>query len=105
MVRPSVSQQPVNCHSGIIADVRELADSRYLTFAEIDTRVGNVRAVRRPVAGQSFELSMPWKTLQLAPGAAAEFMIAISQGQHATYVFPTGDDTERGTIIFSDDDH
>jgi len=90
------------CFSEALRDVRQFVDARFLTFAEIDGRVGNVRPVLRPVPGRTFELRMPWKALRLQPEGAIPFAIELRQGDDVVLRVPTDAEGTTGTLVFAE---
>ncbi|MDX9979437.1 MAG: glycoside hydrolase family 2 TIM barrel-domain containing protein [Lentisphaeria bacterium] len=84
---------------GELRDVRSLVDARLLTFAEIDARVGNLRAVRGPVPGRTFELAIPWRRLGMQPDGTKPFAAELRDASGHRLRLPA--DTGRGILVFS----
>ncbi len=96
-----LAAERIACHSTVMLDVRRFVDSRYLTFAEIDARIGNVRPVRRAVQGRTFELQIPWETLKIRPDAPTTFTVQIENDQGILRI-PTETDEQAATLVFAD---
>ncbi len=94
--------EAIPCHSGSIADVRQFPDGRYLTFAEIDERVGNVRPVRRAVRGRTFELRLPRASLGVAPGSEIPFALELHGPDGAALRLPAGAEPGSGMLVITD---
>lgn len=88
----------VEVHRGGLHDVRSLVDTRFLTFAEIDARVGNLRAVRGPVPGRTFELAIPWRRLGWRPDGTVPLAVELRHATETRLRFPPED---YGTLVFS----
>jgi len=95
-------QATVRCHSTPVADVARFIDARFLTFAEIDARVGNVRPVRGRVPGRTFELRIPWRVIGLKPKASVPFAVELRRGEDTLLRVPTGAEGEMGTLAFAE---
>ncbi len=87
--------------AGSVDDLRQFPDGRYLTFAEIDERVGNVRPVRRPVRARSFELLVPWPALGGRPEGELPFAIEVHGPDGATLRLPSGTEAETGVLVLA----
>ena len=98
----AIGADAVACHSAEVADVREFVDARYLTFSEIDDRIGNVRPVRRAVRGRTFELRVPWQMLGTVPERDTSFAIEIQGDGGASLRLPLDPKGEDGTLVFAE---
>jgi len=97
----TLAGKPVKCSTSTL-DARRFIDARLLTFAEIDSRIGNVRPVRGAVRAHTFELRLPWRSLGLAPGAATTFSVEVRGGTDAVLRVPTAGHAETGTLVFAE---
>ena len=97
----TLSGKAVPCRSAELPDVRQFVDGRYLTFAEIDSRIGNVRPVRRAVRGRTFELRLPWRALGLSPATDTSFAIEIHRGDDAVLRVPSDASGGNGKLAFA----
>lgn len=97
-----IGTEAAACHSAEIADLRQFVDAKYLTFSEIDDRIGNVRSVRRAVQGKTFELRIPWQTPGTRPGRDTSFTIEIQGDDGAALRMPPDTGGEDGTLVFAD---
>lgn len=98
----AIGTEATACPSAEIADVGQFVDARYLTFAEIDDRIGNVRPVRRAVRGRTFELHVPWQVLGIRPDRDASLTIQIQGDDDATLRIPPDGAGEDGALVFAD---
>lgn len=100
--RAALGEEPLACASGEVADLRAFPDGRYLSFAEIDERVGHVRPVRGPVRGRSFELRLTWAGLGLVAGEETTFAVELHGAEGAVLRVPAGPEGESGVLVFAD---
>ena len=98
----AIGTDAVACHSAEIADFRQFVDAKYLTFSEIDDRIGNVRPVRRAVRGRTFELRIPWQMLGTLPERDTSFTIEIQGDGGASLRLPPDPKGEDGTLVFAE---
>lgn len=97
----ALEKASIPCRAEEIADVRQFADAKYLTFSEIDDRIGNVRPVRNAVRGRTFELLVPWPALGIPPDAESSFAVEI-EGENGALRLPPGPVTEQGILVFAE---